>query len=127
MLVAAASISVVPALVAQVFHRNGSDVLLPLAVFGIPTAVVVALFGLADRRAPLFGATAAALAYPTWAAATVDIAGTVASDAQGALAYLFVPMYGVPAAAIGGFVAWLGDVMLRQSPQQSSGPAGPYR
>jgi hypothetical protein len=76
--------------------------------------VVVARFAGADRRAPLIGAAAAALAYLLWLTAVNSLADIAASDAQGALIYFWGPIFSLPVALIGGHGARAVDGLWRR-------------
>lgn len=97
---------------------------LSLVAFGLPTAIVAALFVFADRRSPLIGAAVASVAYLRWAAGAASL---TTSDVASALAYAFVSLHGVLAAAIGGFAMWIADVALRNGGMRGSPSAAPYR
>lgn len=103
----AALLLLLPTLVAQIVHRNGGETFLPLALFSLPTVVVAAPFVAVARRPPLVGATLGALGALLWGAVVVNFGQVAASDAQGGLVFLFAPIIGVPAALVGGFLAWI--------------------
>ena len=99
----------------------------PVLVLGAPTGVVIAKFAGLDRRSPLVAAAFAAVAFLTYVAID-NITASVNSDAQGALVYLFVPLYSFPAALVGGFAAWGLDVLARRLCSTSDAVhRGPYR
>ena len=89
----------------------------PVPLFGLPTYLVVALFALPNRRSPLIGATVAVVLLAAVINVKFDLAKDAASDAQGAIAYMFILVLGLPAAAIGGLVTWLGAAVLNRRPE----------
>lgn len=125
MLLATTAIPVVPALVGQLVHGDGMSMIVPLAVFSVPTFIVVAVCGLAAQWSAFVGAAASATLALTAAEIAYDLGGTAASDAQGSLVYLVVPVFGVPAAVIGGFVAWMFDTAVdTKKPDSRARPSG---
>lgn len=102
---------------------------MPVTFFCLPTMFVVAIFARADRRSPLVVSVASASAYLVWLTATNDLAKIAASDAQGALIYVFGPIYSLPIAVLGGGAAWVLDAALRHvlAVRSHAKPTPPYR
>jgi hypothetical protein len=101
-----------------------SDDAVAVALFSIPTAMVAALFAFADRRLPLIGAALSSVGYLTWVGSVAELTGTT----EGALAYLFVSLHGVPVAVLGGCAVWFVDVLIRDAFERAGQPShAPYR
>lgn len=128
-LVASGAILVLPSLVAAVARRDGAAYAVPVSIFSIPTAVASALFANADRRAPLVASTTISVALLTWFTSVVDLTNAVRSDPQGPLVLLFIPLYTLPAAVLGGFAALGVDAFARRVLAENRSPTarGPYR
>src|SRR5262249_9886330 len=112
MLVAALLIEIVPSIVVQLLHHNARDVFVPLAITSLPTTLVVALFALVDRRSPLIAALIGGLAGLLWLVVKWDLGAVAASDAQGALVYVFGPILALPVAILAGIVTWMSDIVI---------------
>lgn len=127
--VAALLVALLPLLTTRTFTRASQDIGVPYPFLVVFPALAAASFARADRRAPLVGATVVGISFVTRVQTIDDLDSIAASDAQGALVYLLVPIVGAFAVALAGWCAWLADAVLRRALTRPPGAdrVPPYR